>query len=422
MKILLSAFACNPDLGSESKVGWDSARAIGDMKVVDECHVMTHSSGKDAIERLQRAGEGNHLKFHFFGSPFKYHPNRLLARLQSWLFYRDWQTKALQRASELHCQYGFTVAQHVTYASWRMPPQLWRLPIPFVFGPVGGGAITPKAFKPILGPSGQFFELLRDLTSAASCNFGGLSACCRHSAAVIAADSPTLRFLEQHGAANAKLLCQVFFSQKQSAVFRPRQQLGVRHDGPLKIFAGGNLEARKGTRMALEALAKIKEEVPFQYTYAVGGSELQAMVQLAQRLGISDRVDFHEGFEGAEYVRRLQESDIFLLPSVRETAGITMMEAMMAGCYPLVLSGTGAGDIVERTGGTAIRAATPEEAIDKIAETLKQCHRNREVTRQRALAAGERVRKLYSEEAYQEVISMIFNEVIPQHSGKSAQV
>lgn len=383
---------------------------------------MTHSSAKDSIERLQRAGEGDHLKFHFFGTPFKYHPSRLLARLQSWLIYRDWQAKALQRASDLHRQYGFTIAHHVTYATWRIPPQLWKLTIPFIFGPVGGGATTPKAFMSVLGPTGQFFELLRDLASAASSNFGGLSDCCRYSAAVIAADSPTLRFLEQYGAKEAKLLCQVFFSQKQSAEFRPRPEFALRVDASLKIFAGGNLEARKGTRMALEALAKIKEDVPFRYTYAVGGPELQAMVQMAQTLQISDHVEFHDGFKGTEYVQRLQESDIFLLPSVRETAGITMMEAMMAGCYPIVLSGTGAGDIVEQAGGTAIRAATPAEAVGKIAEILKWCYRNREEMRRQAHVAGENVRKLYSEKAYQTAISKLFNEVVAKRSLRSAPV
>jgi glycosyltransferase involved in cell wall biosynthesis len=416
MKILLSAFACNPDLGSESKVGWDSALAIGGIAGIEECHVMTHCSGKEAIMRAQRAGDGLNLKIHFFGSPFKYHPNRLLARLQSWLVYRDWQATALQRASDLHRQYGFTIAHHVTYASWRIPPQLWKLPIPFVFGPVGGGATTPKAFRPVLGPSGQFFEVLRDLTSAVSSNFGNLSACCRHSAAVLAADSPTLGFLENHSAKNAKLLCQVFFSQKQSAEFRPRQQFDLRLDTPLKIFAGGNLEARKGTRMALEALAKIKEELPFRYTYGVGGPELQAMTQLAQRLGISDRVEFHDGFKGPEYVRRLQESDVFLLPSVRETAGITMMEAIMAGCYPLVLSGTGAGEIVESVGVRAIMAHTPEEAVQQIADQLKWCYYHRSEMRSRAKAAGEAVHQLYSEESYQRAISKIYAEAIKRHA------
>jgi pyruvate,orthophosphate dikinase len=63
---------------------------------------MTHGVNKEAITRAQAAGEAEAVRFHFFDTSYSYHPNRLVARLQSWLLYRDWQLKSLERAKDLH--------------------------------------------------------------------------------------------------------------------------------------------------------------------------------------------------------------------------------------------------------------------------------------------------------------------------------
>jgi glycosyltransferase involved in cell wall biosynthesis len=114
----------------------------------------------------------------------------------------------------------------------------------------------------------------------------------------------------------------------------------------------------------------------------------------------------------------LAETDVYLLPSLRETAGITMMEAMLAGCYPIVLAGTGAGGIVAKTGGAALKAKNPEEAISQIAEQLEWCHFHRQDMAQRAQDAAAQIRALYSKDAYQRVIRETYAEALEIHRQK----
>jgi len=417
MKVLLSAIACHPHLGSESKVGWDAARAISEIPAVEECHVITHTANREAIVQAQEADLASRVHFHFVGKPYRYHPNRMLARLQSWLLYRDWQRKSVNHATQLHHKYRFALTHHVTYASWRMPSPLWRLPIPFVFGPVGGGAATPRAFRRILGRSAGAFEVLRDTATFVSARGRSLRLCCEKSSAVVAADAATEAFLAAHGASHIHRLCQVFFSDVEASRFMKRKRPRSARGAKLTIFAGGNLEGRKGTYLSLRALALLKEKgIPFSYIYGGWGPDLQAMKYLADQLGITDAVRFHHGYSGDDYTRQLHTSDVYLLPSIRETAGITMMEATIAGCYPIVLASTGAGDIVERTGGTAICAKSPEDAVRQIAEKLEWCYRQREELQQRAEAAGKNMRELYSESHYQKAISEIYREAIATHA------
>jgi glycosyltransferase involved in cell wall biosynthesis len=423
MKVLLSAIACHPELGSEAKVGWSTALAVSRIPEVEECHVMTHIMAKTAIAREQEAGRGEKIFFHFFEEPFKYHPSRLLARLQSWLLYRNWQRKSVDRAARLHAKHEFALTHHVTYASWRMPPPLWRLPIPFVFGPVGGGGTTPPAFRSILGPSARAFESLRMAATALSAHSTELKLCCRNSSAIVAADTATAKFLSVQGAKDVHHLCQVFFSERDASRFNTVMREETGDSDALKIFAGGNLEGRKGTQLSLQALALLKQKrVPFSFTYGGWGPDLEAMKHLTYQLGITEKVCFHQGYSGADYTRQLNTSDVYLLPSIRETAGITMMEATIAGCYPIVLAGTGAGDIVERTGGTAIRAKTPQEAVHQIADKLEWCYHRRGEMHQEAEAAGENMRQLYSENSYQEAMSEIYKGAITKHAQRPKEI
>jgi glycosyltransferase involved in cell wall biosynthesis len=423
MKVLLSAMTCHPHLGSESKVGWDAARAISEIPAVEECHVMTHTVNREAILQAQQAGSCQRVRFHFFGKPFSYHPNRMLARLQSWLIYRKWQAGLLPFAQSLHRAHSFDLSHHVTIVTWRVASPLWRLPIPFVFGPVGGGGKTPPAFRSILGPSARVFEFLRAGATAMAASSSKLKLCRRNSSAIVAADTATAEFLSAQGAKAVHHLCQVFFSDRDASRFRTVMRGKTRDSDALKIFAGGNLEGRKGTQLSLRALALLKQKrVPFSFTYGGWGPDLEAMKHLARHLGIAEQVCFHQGYSGEDYIRQLQTNDVYLLPSIRETAGITMMEATIAGCYPIVLAGTGAGDIVERTGGTAIHAKTPEEAVHQIADKLEWCYRRRGEMQQEAETAGENMRQLYSESYYQEAISGIYKEAITKHARRPKEI
>ena len=397
-------------------VGWNAARAISEIEGIDECHVVTHVDGKDALEEEERAGRSATLRFHYFGDRHQCHPNRLLARLQSWKMYRSWQVRLPRKAKDLHRRHDFALVHHITYATWRAPSRLWRLPIPFVFGPVGGGSRIPRKFMSMLGTSACAFELFRDTATFLAANSKALKLCCTRSAAVVAADRSTAGFLTKHGAESVQTLCQVFFTQEQICRFTQRKKPMLRDGSELRIFAGGNLEGRKGTTLTLQALARLKRSgVPFKYVYGGGGPDRNSMLNLSRYLCIADRVLFHNGFAGADYEDQLGGSDVYLLPSVRETAGITMMEAILSGCYPIVLAGTGAGDIVENTGGAAIQADSPDEAVDKIARQLQWCYHHRAEMRSLAAEAALKMRNLYSEDAYKKSITEIYAAAIARH-------
>ncbi|NDW17268.1 glycosyltransferase [Alteromonas genovensis] len=103
----------------------------------------------------------------------------------------------------------------------------------------------------------------------------------------------------------------------------------------VKIVSVARATEKKGLQYAIEALINLDER--FHLTL-IGGGELEPYLKnLADKLGVSDKVTFC-GPQSPSFVRdTLDTSDIFLLPSVVDSAGdmegvpVALMEAMASG-------------------------------------------------------------------------------------------
>lgn len=99
---------------------------------------------------------------------------------------------------------------------------------------------------------------------------------------------------------------------------------------PLRFISTSQLNADKGHKDVLEALAELKKQgYAFEY-HIVGTGRIEAELKnLATDLDLADRVIWH-GFQ--KDVRSfLRKADVFLLPSYREGLPNTLLEAMAEG-------------------------------------------------------------------------------------------
>ncbi|WP_254279319.1 glycosyltransferase family 4 protein [Haloarcula marina] len=93
----------------------------------------------------------------------------------------------------------------------------------------------------------------------------------------------------------------------------------------------GRLIPEKNVDMLLDAFDRLDR----QYTLGIvgDGPERDALERRAESLGLGDRVTF-QGFVEAhdDVLGAMRAADVFVSPSVREGFGITLVEAMAAGC------------------------------------------------------------------------------------------
>ena len=163
MKILLSAYACEPHKGSETSVGWHWALEASHLG--HEVWVLTRENNRVTIEaELVKFPKIKNLNFIYYDLPFWARwwkkKNRGIR-----LYYFFWQIGAYLLAKKVHREKGFDRVHHITFVSVRQPSFMGNLGIPFFFGPVGGGEKSPWNLRKGYGFRGIILDIVRDLAN-----------------------------------------------------------------------------------------------------------------------------------------------------------------------------------------------------------------------------------------------------------------
>jgi glycosyltransferase involved in cell wall biosynthesis len=412
MNVLISAIACAPHSGSEPYFGWSAVNALArDHKLC----VMTCPRQRPELE--QAAAEGlvpANVRFVYAGHFDEYHPNRMMARFQSWKEYIHFSKEILPLAKQLHETERFDLVHHITYATWRVASPLWQLGIPFVFGPIGGNEQFPLRLFPILSPAAAAFEVARMASNVASRFSPGVRACIRRAAHVFVANAETeqlVKSMRVSGDGVSRLMA-TFHSEEKVRAFT-RFATDKKMDGPLRLFAAGNMEGRKGVALALQSLARAKKAgVNFVYRLGANGPEIPHLKRLAAKLDLSREVLFADNLHGEDYQRELGATHIYLLPSLRDSAPVTLTEAMLAGCVPVVADGGGPGIMVAEGCGYKIPANSSGQMVDQITETLLAIDRDRTIIPIKGGCAAKRIATHFTEENYRRTVNQVYQNLI----------
>jgi len=105
------------------------------------------------------------------------------------------------------------------------------------------------------------------------------------------------------------------------------------------------------------------------------------------------------------FLRALKKAQIYLLPSLREGAPVTMMEAIAASCVPSVGKCGGAAMLVNEDCGRLIQITDPSEMAEEIAGKLRSLWKNPEILKMLGEAAKLRVKEKCSEYYYRKQIN-----------------
>lgn len=139
-------------------------------------------------------------------------------------------------------------------------------------------------------------------------------------------------------------------------------------DGHL-LVTWGRVQFEKGFHTAIEAVARLRAEMPSVRLVVAGrGSYLPDLQELAARLGVSDAVQF-SGFVPDDDLRAmLHHASAAIIPSLYEPFGIVALEALAAGA-PLVAASTGG--LAEILEGTGAAQMFPPGDVGALADRLR---------------------------------------------------
>jgi len=368
MRVLVSAYACNPEEGSENQTGWSVASALHELG--HDVWVLTRANNRDAIESalVERHGQETTaaMEFIYVDLPgWVLAVKRRIGMLRT--YYSLWQVRAYFAAKRASHIVSWDVALHITFGSCWLPTSVSWLPVPFVWGPVGGGEASPRAFIRGLGIRGALYEALR----AAARWWGRQNPLVRQSArksvVALGTTSDTVAELHALGCREVSLLPRMSLPDN---LITELGTLPPAPERPIRFLCVGRLLDWKGFHLAIRAFALA--EIPDSELWIIGdGPARVRLARMAQRLGVAQRVRFLGKLPRYATLKTYAEVHVLVHPSLHDSGSWVATESMAAGRPVVCLNLGGPGVIVSSESGFRVEAREPHQAIDDIARAMR---------------------------------------------------
>lgn len=389
MKILLSAYACKPNKGSECGVGWHWAKHLATKGY--EVWVVTRTKNKPLIESQLALDPIANLHFVYCDLPswakwWKPFPGGI------YLYYVLWQLRAYLAVRSLVNQVKFDLVHHVTFVSVRQPSFMGLLNIPFIFGPVAGGENAPQQLRKSYPLKGWMQDLARDLVNS-GVRFDPLMALTFAKATKIFVTSKqTQALLPVRYRYKSKIQLAIGIDAVKAV--KPVLQEDMSTAG-LKILFVGRLLYWKGLHLGIQALAQLCQDYSnFQLTIVGNGSEEKWLQELAKELNINHLIEWIPWMNQQKLMQIYKQHDVFLYPSLHDSGGMVVLESLANGLPVVCLNLGGPGKIVNDSCGRAIPAQNLSEAevVESLKNILQQLAQNEELLTR--LSKGAEARSL----------------------------
>lgn len=384
MKILMSAYACEPGKGSEPGAGWNYATAAARLHDV---RVLTRANNRARIEAALRTEAIPTLTFEYLDLP-PWASFWKRGRRGVRLYYTLWQIAAARKARQLCTRERVDVVHHVTFANAWLPALACIAPAPFVLGPVAGGQAVPLRLLPILGVRGILTEFILQLRFLG--RFNPLVRIAWHRAAtVLVNNEETARRLPR--AIRAK--CQVRTNACVEAPAMPRAGASVDRRLPPRAVCVGRLNRFKGVEIAIEAIAQAAR---WRLIIIGDGPDRRRLERLVVRSGLSDRIEFTGLLSQADLWNLMGAADALLLPSLKEGASFVAVEAAALGLPVVAFSANGPAILAEIPGVRIelVPPTWPRRAAGLFAEALVRLESQRGVNSRPDVGLGAVARDL----------------------------
>lgn len=356
--VLLSAYACEPGKGSEPGIGWNWARQLAGQ--ASEIWVLTQPRFVPVIEAACRTGAAAGLRAVPVSVPLldRYEP--LLSRLGTPYYYAHilaWQLLAYRAARKLHRERRFDWVHHVTLGAARIPSFMGRLGIPFVWGPIAGGETAPWRLRRSYPLRGWIHALVRDLSNLWVRLDPFVRMTARQATSIIATSEQTLAMLPATQRRKARI-------QLAIGIEAPEQASRRRSGNSLEVLFVGRLLYWKGLHLGMRAFAALLAEHPDARLTIIGeGPDRAWLTREAERLGMAHAVTWIGWMSREDVAEAYRGHDVLLFPSLHDSGGMVVLEAMSRGLPVVCLDLGGPGVMVDASCGRVVPTQRASERM-----------------------------------------------------------
>lgn len=178
-------------------------------------------------------------------------------------------------------------------------------------------------------------------------------------------------------------------------------------DGKCVFLVAGRMIYRKGYNFLLDAIKTIPENKDYEVRFVGSGPEVPMLERRVQEDRIlAKHVVFVPKIPYTEMRREYEKANVFIMPSIRETTGTVLLEAMGFGLPVIAINKFGSGLILNENLGWLFSGNSKQEYIASLAAAMEYCIIHPEEVRRR----GENILKESHKYTWEKKVA-IFNDI-----------
>lgn len=369
IRVLLSAYQCGEGMGSVSQIGWEWYSRLS---ATCQVTLLTHIRNRPALE--QSGAPINHsdiiyidtewfagplYRFAAWCFPRSEHPKFLIASLDFFVY--DWLAVKHSR-QRLKAGTVFDIVHAVTPVSPMAATRLHKLGLPVVLGPWNGGLGSLSTFPEIMKAESKWLYPIRNFGKVIDWLVGST----RHAAMILTATQATRAAIAPASQGRCQSLLEngVNLDLFTPAPYPPPATA----NNPLQIVFVGRLLPFKGVGMLLEAIKALT--FPVHLTLVGEGSERGHLEAMTAELGLIEQVTFTGNLPLNAISAIMQQAHVFCLPSVRESGGAVLLEAMAVARPVIAVDFGGPAEIVDDEIGVKLPPTGKADVVNGLIATL----------------------------------------------------
>ncbi len=400
-KILVSAYGCEPDKGSEPGVGWNW---VLQMAKDNDVYVITRENNADVIEANIPSELKGSLHFAYYDT------NKALLKTKKkakrlYFYYFFWQRGAKKVARKLKNEIDFDYAIHLTFGSMWMSTGLKSCGIPFIWGPVGGADAVPKQYIkrfPLKQRIVQRFRYFLIKTSGINPRVFMPS---KRAEAILCRTENNVNAIPKKYRNKTKLVLETAIDKE---ILEYRKDYSGKKE-QIELIITGRLVPFKNVEMTVDIMEKLSNKYQNIHLTIIGsGSESENIKKKIKQYSIDSFINVIDELPREQVINSLVESDIYVCPSLREGGSWSLMEAMAVGLPVVCLNWTGMKTITSDDTAIRIEPTDYEQTVEEFTNAISELIDSRDKRMKMGLAGRERIREKFNWDSKRIVLNKLF--------------
>ena len=364
-KIFVSAYACEPGLGSEIGVGW---HWVLEMSKHFELWVLTRESNRGTIEPwIAQHPEFCGIHFLYFDLPkWARFWKKGLRGVRT--YYNIWQMFTNRIVKRTMRENDIKIFHHLTYGNVLWKVSSYGQKQFFIWGPVGGLETIPAEYSNHYARKSCLIEWVRRAVIKMLPLNIGFKKRCKNADLMLCKTEITRDLIPAKDRERAVLFTDVAV-EKQPIVANADSKA----NSAVEFITVGRLDAWRGFDLVIESFAHVAKTNRNIHLSIVGkGADKQRLKGIAESLSVQEQVTFTGKVTMDEYYRLLAASDVVVNASLKEGAVTVSFDSMAMGKPLICLDTTGYTRYFSNEYAVVIPRTGREEVINNLAAAMER--------------------------------------------------